>query len=46
MSAITELTPQFRERVESTGMTHSAITAAIGVTKHFFASLGRKRKGL
>lgn len=35
----TELTPQFRQRVEATGMTHSAIAAAMGVTRQYFSQV-------
>lgn len=33
------LTPEFRKRVEATGMTHSAIAAAMGLTKQFFSEV-------
>ncbi|WP_455951367.1 hypothetical protein [Arcanobacterium haemolyticum] len=37
MVATTELTPEFRERINQTEMTHTAIALAIGVTKQFFS---------
>lgn len=34
-----ELSLAFRDKVESTGMTHSAIARAIGVTRQFFSAV-------